>query len=133
MSLYFISHMRGNQNRTHPVFLAMFACAACLSSAFAQDAAAGRALGVVIRIDADARQLSIKNDAGGEVAVSLDAKASFRRVAPGETNLQNATAIAIGDVHPGDRVLARGKAGEAPGTVVANLVVVMAQADIANK
>ncbi|MEQ1886849.1 MAG: hypothetical protein ABL967_17440 [Bryobacteraceae bacterium] len=100
--------------------------------AHAQDTAAGRALGVVTKIDAESRQLTIKNDAGGEVAVSLDAKASFRRVAPGETNLANASTIAIADVHPGDRVLARGKAGDG-GSVAANLIVVMSQADIANK
>jgi len=135
MSLYFIGCMRRIHNHIAPSFVAVAILAACSSMVTpAQDAtAAGRALGVVTKIDADARQLTIKNDAGGEVAVSLDAKVSFRRVAPGETNLQNATTIAIGDVHPGDRVLARGKAGGAPGSVLANLIVVMAQADIANK
>jgi hypothetical protein len=106
---------------------------ACGLPAFAQDANAGRALGVVTKIDADARQLTIRNDQGGEVAVSLDAKAGFRRVAPGETNLANAAQIAISDVHVGDRVLARGKAGEDAKSVVANLVVVMSQGDIASK
>jgi hypothetical protein len=44
------------------------------------------------------------------VVVSLDAKASFRRVAPGETNLRNAEQIALTDIQAGDRVLALGNA-----------------------
>ncbi len=103
----------------------------CFSS-YAQDAA-GRALGVVTKIDADARQLTVKPDQGAEVSVSLDARASFRKVAPGETNLANATNIAITDVHPGDRVLARGKAGDTPNSVTATLIVVMSQSDIQNR
>lgn len=127
--------MRMNTHKNFAMLaLTLYAVTAC-PLAYAQNAAvaAGRALGVVTKIDAEAHQLTIKDDAGGEVAVSIDGKTSFRRVAPGETNLQNATNIALADIHAGDRVLARGKPGDAAGIVVANLIVVMAQSDIANK
>jgi hypothetical protein len=100
---------------------------------FAQEAAAGRALGVVTKVDTDARRITLKSDAGGEVSVALDPRASFRRVAPGETNLSNAQTITLTDIHAGDRVLARGKAGEDQKSVVATLVVVMSKSDIASR
>ena len=97
----------------------------------AQEKQADRALGAVTKIDAAARQITLKTDAGAEVSVALDAKASFRRVAPGETNLTNAASIALSDINTGDRVLARGKPGD--NGLTATLVVVMSQADIASK
>ncbi len=97
----------------------------------AQEKQADRALGAVTKIDADARQITLKTDAGVDVSVALDAKASFRRVAPGETNLTNAASIALTDIKTGDRVLARGKPGD--NGLTATLVVVMSQADIASK
>ena len=98
-----------------------------------KEANAGRILGAVTKIDADTRQLVLKTDAGAEIAVSLDARVTFRRVAPGETSLANAAPITIGDVHVGDRVLARGKAGEDAKSITATQVVVMSQSDIASK
>jgi co-chaperonin GroES (HSP10) len=104
-----------------------------VSALAAQEANAGRALGAVTRIDAGSRQMTIRTDQGAEVQVTMDERATFRRIAPGETNLNNATAIAVTDIHPGDRVLARGKAGDTQGTLAAVQVIVMSQADIANK
>ena len=105
----------------------------CNIPLFSQDATAGRALGVVTKIDADARQLTLKTDAGAEVGVSLDAKATFRRVAPGETSLANAAAIALTDIHAGDRVLARGKNADDQKSIAASIIIVMSQGDIASK
>jgi hypothetical protein len=92
--------------------------------------AGDRALGTVTKLDAAARALTLKTDAGQEVAVTLDPKASFRRVAPGETDLRKAATIELSDVAVGDRVLARGKPAENQG-VTANLIVVMSKGDIA--
>jgi hypothetical protein len=108
-------------------------CALAAAAAWAQDANAGRALGVVTRIDAAARQVVLKTDAGAEVTVALAASASFRRVAPGETDLRNAAVIALTDIGVGDRVLARGKSAADQKSVEANLIVVMSQGDIAKK
>jgi len=95
-------------------------------------AAADRALGVVTQLDATARTMTVKTDAGSEIRVTLDPKARFQRVAPGETDLKNAAPILITDISVGDRVVARGKPGDNQ-TVAANLVVVMSQGDIVKK
>jgi hypothetical protein len=104
----------------------------CASSVWAQTPALDRALGVVTKLDANARTLSVKTDAGAEIGVTLDPKARFQRVAPGETDLKNAAAIQLGDISVGDRVIARGKPGDNQ-TVAATLVVVMSQGDIVKK
>ena len=83
-------------------------------------------IGAVTRIDSG--NLTLKPDAGGEVTITLLPGVSFRRIAPGETNLQKATTIGVTDIHAGDRVLAR---GTAPGQ--AALVVVISQSDITQK
>lgn len=91
-----------------------------------------RAVGTVTKLDATARTMMIKTDAGQEVAVTLAPKTNFRRVAPGETDLLKAASIELTDVNVGDRVLARGKPADNQG-VAANLIVVMSQGDIAKK
>ena len=106
-------------------------CAAMASAiVFGQ---ASSTLGVVTKIDASARQIVLKTDAGAEITVQMQPTASFRRVAPGETDLRNASTIAITDVNSGDRVLARGKTSDDQKSVAATLIVVMSKADIANK
>jgi hypothetical protein len=99
---------------------------------WAQQPASQNTLGVVTNIDAATSQLTLKTDAGQEIKVSMAPNASFRRVAPGETDLRNATNIAVTDIAAGDRVLAVGKIGDDK-SVTARLVVVMSKADIANK
>jgi co-chaperonin GroES (HSP10) len=119
--------------KTRLGFVSYFALLLCSVPVFSQEATAGRALGVVTKIDADARQITLKTDAGAEVAVSLDAKATFRRIAPGETSMANAATIALADIHAGDRVLARGKSAEDQKSIAASIIVVMSQSDIAGK
>lgn len=100
---------------------------------FAQDPTAVRTIyGTVTKIDASARELMVKADAGGEVVVTVTPTASFRRVAPGEKDLRNAATIALTDIGVGDRVMARGKSPEEK-SIAATLIVVMSQADIARK
>ena len=99
---------------------------------FAQEQAAGRALGVVTKIDAAARQITLKTDAG-EVAVAVDAKAKVLRVAPGATNLTNAATIELTDINVGDRLRARGRMGGDQKTLAAMEIVVISQSDIASK
>jgi co-chaperonin GroES (HSP10)/transcription antitermination factor NusG len=96
-------------------------------------APASSVVGVVTKIDVDAHQIVLKTDAGAEIAVAVQPKAGFRKVAPGETDLRNAPTIAMTDVNAGDRVLARGKSSDDKKSMEANLIVVMSKADIANK
>ena len=93
--------------------------------------AAQSSTGTVTKVDAGAHSLSLKTDAGQELNVTLAPTASFRRVAPGATDLSKADTIQFGDVGVGDRVLARGKVDGA--AVTATMIVVMSQSDIAKK
>ena len=102
-------------------------------TALAQDNPAGRALGVVTKVDATQRMITLKTDAGAEVMVMPKPNASFRRVAPGETDLRNSASIELGDVGVGDRVLARGTVSDDQKAIAANQVVVMSQGDLAKK
>lgn len=114
-------------------WLIVFAVVALSGAGVAQTPAIGNTLGVVVKVDADARQIVLKTDAGAEVTVTMTPAASFRRVAPGETDLRNASAIAITDVNAGDRVLARGKSSDDRKSMLAALIIVMSKSDIANK
>jgi Cu/Ag efflux protein CusF len=92
-----------------------------------------RAIGAVTAIDAGAKQIIIKTDAGAEVKVALQDSTTYQRVPPGEKDLKNAAKIALSDLAVGDRVLARGAAGSSAGSLTATSVVVMTQADLAKK
>lgn len=85
--------------------------------------------GVVTKIDADSKQLTLKTDAGAELTVTMAAKVAYRRVAPGEKDVRNGQTITIGDINVGDRALAVGKLDGT--TVTASLIVIMSKADVA--
>lgn len=97
-----------------------------------QGQAVGRALGVVTKMDAAARQIALQT-ATGEVAVTVDAKAKVLRVAPGATNLTNAAAIELTDINVGDRLRARGRMTDGQKSLAALEIVVISQSDIASK
>jgi hypothetical protein len=71
--------------------------------------ASDRVLGEVTTIDPAGKQISLKSDAGRVVTVTVDERTLYRRVPPGETNVEKATPINFAEVAVGDRVLARGK------------------------
>lgn len=91
------------------------------------------AIGEVKVIDAPAKQLILKTDAGSLVTVALSDATVYMRLAPGEKTLTNATKIAMADVGEGDRVWARGKVSEDRKTVPAAALIVMNKVDIAKK
>jgi hypothetical protein len=68
----------------------------------------------------------------GEQSVTFADSAHIVRAVPGQTDLKTATPIAVSDIQVGDRVLARGQAGEG-NAVVASSAIVMKQSDIADK
>lgn len=94
---------------------------------------ANGAIGEIKVIDAAARQLIIKTDAGSLVNVSLSDATVYLRLAPGEKTLTNAAKIAFTDVGEGDRVWARGKVAEDRKSVPATALIVMNKVDIAKK
>jgi hypothetical protein len=87
-------------------------------------------VGTVVDLDRSRGVIRVKNDQGQEVLVGLQPSVSFRRVAPGQSDLKNASTITLGDIAIGDRVLARGNAST---PFAATLIVVMSQSDLANK
>jgi len=91
------------------------------------------AIGEVKGIDAAAKQLTIKTDAGSVLTVSLSEKTVYKRLAPGEQSLAGATDISLSDVSEGDRVWARGNVAEDRKSVPAAMLVVMTKGDIAKK
>ena len=93
--------------------------------------AAQSSSGTVAKVDAAARTLVLKTDAGQEMTVTIQPRANFRRVAPGATDLTKAEPIELGEIKAGDRVLARGKIDNQ--SIEATLIVVMSQGDIAKK
>lgn len=91
------------------------------------------AIGEVKTIDATAKQITIKTDAGSTVSVALSDKTTYKRLAPGETSLTNATDITFTDVAEGDRIMARGTVSEDKKTVPALQIIVMTKGDLAKK
>ncbi len=92
-----------------------------------------RVIGEVKAIDATSKQLIVKTDAGALITATLNDATQYMRVAPGETNLTNATKITFADLAEGDRVMAMGKVSDDKKSVPARAVVVMTKADIAKK
>lgn len=92
-----------------------------------------RVIGEVKAIDATAKQLIVKTDAGALVTATLNDATQFMRVAPGETNLANAAKITFADLAEGDRVMAMGKVADDKKSVPTRAVIVMTKADIAKK
>ena len=90
-------------------------------------------IGEVKAIDATARQLTVKTDAGSVVTAIVSDATTYLRVAPGEKDLTNAAKITFADVAEGDRVMARGKVSDDKKSVPARALIVMTKGDIAKK
>jgi len=91
------------------------------------------AVGEVKTIDATAKQLTIKTDAGSMVSVALSDKTTYKKLAPGEKSLTNATDVTFADIAEGDRVMARGNVAADMKSVPALMIVVMTKGDLAKK
>src|SRR5262252_8352871 len=77
--------------------------------------------------------LLLATDEGKSQNVLLPENVRVVRIAPGETDLKNATTITVQDLQNGDRVLVQGKAADDGKAIVALRVVVMKQSDVAAK
>ena len=113
--------------------ITLFASSAAQAQATDPAITAKHAIGEVTTIDSAAKQLTIKTDAGSMVTVSLSDKTTYKRLAPGEQSLTNATDITFADLSAGDRVWARGNVAEDRKSVPAAMVVVMTKGDLAKK
>ena len=106
---------------------------ALAAAALAQKPQATRAIGEVTAVDAAARKLALKPDAGGSIAVALTDATSCLRVPPGEKDLSKAARITAQEIGVGDRVLVRGAAAADGQTLEAATVIVMTKSDLARK
>ena len=95
--------------------------------------AAKHAIGEVKSIDAAAKQITIQTEAGSTVMVSVSDKTTYKKLAPGEKTLTNATDVTFADVAEGDRIMARGTVSEDRKSVPALQVIVMTKGDITKK
>ncbi len=93
-------------------------------------AATARKLGTVKSITG--KTLVLKPDSGADVNVTLLDGVRIQRVAPGQTDLKNATPMALAEVQVGDRMLVRGKPGDNDSIQALSIVVIKA-ADVTQK
>ena len=94
---------------------------------------AKHAIGEVKTIDAATKQLTIQTDAGSTVTVTISDKTTYKKLAPGEKSLANATDVTFADVAAGDRIMARGTVSEDRKSVPALQVIVMTKGDLTKK
>ena len=95
--------------------------------------AAKHAIGEVKTVDAATKQVTIKTDAGSVVIVSVTEKTTYKKLAPGEKTLTNATDVTFAEVTEGDRIMARGTVSEDKKSVPAVQIIVMTKGDLAKK
>jgi hypothetical protein len=75
--------------------------------------------------------LTLATDDGKAESIALPENVRVVRIAPGATDLKNATPITVEDLQKGDRVLVQGKASDDGKSMIAVRVVVMKQSDVA--
>jgi hypothetical protein len=106
------------------------------TAAIAQDAAAPAAkpvtfLGTVQTLSGNT--LTIKNDAGATMQVTVEENARLLRIEPGQKTLAGASPFSLADLQAGDRVMARGSANADGNSLAATMLVAIKGADIAQK
>ena len=89
-----------------------------------------KAVGTVKSVNGNSVVLT--TDDHSELTLTFADSARIVRAAPGPTDLKSAPAISISEIQVGDRVLARGQAGEG-GAIVASSAIVMKQSDVAER
>jgi hypothetical protein len=89
-----------------------------------------KAIGTVKSVSGNS--VTLNTDSGADQTVTFTDSARIIRLVPGQTDLKAAPTIAISDIQVGDRVFARGQAGDG-NAVVAVSASVMKQSDIAEK
>jgi Domain of unknown function (DUF5666) len=109
--------------------------AVCLNPAAQAQAPAAppsaRQIGTVKAISGSA--ITVANDAGQQVTVTLGDTTKVVQLPPGSTDLKTATPATAADISVGDRILATGKPGDTADQFSASRVVLMKSGDIAQK
>ena len=77
--------------------------------------------------------ITLMQDKGGPVTVSLAPGVRVSQLAPGSKDLKSAQPATPADIQPGDRVLAMGPAGTDTSTLTANRIILMKSSAIAER
>src|SRR2546422_7836697 len=91
------------------VFVAVIAC--ILPAQIFSQTPAARAIGTVRSVTGNSVVITLDN--GTETTVTFADTARIVRATPGQTDLKTATPISVSDIQVGDRLSARGQAGDA--------------------
>jgi hypothetical protein len=97
----------------------------------AQSAAAKQVVGAVKSVRGNT--LTLTPDTGPDVDVKVQNSIRIVRVAPGQTDLKNATAIQLPEIQVGDRILVRGTPSTDGQSLVASSVIAMKRSDVEAK
>ena len=97
----------------------------------AQSASSAKPVGTIKSISGNT--ITLTTDAGTDVTVLVQDTTKLVRIAPGQTDLKDATPIQLPDVQAGDRILVRGKLADDGNSVLAASIVAIKKADIAEK
>ncbi len=112
--------------------MCLFAWVLTISALGQSQPAANRVLGDVVKNDLSTHEITLKT-ASGEVVASLPSNTEFLQVEPGANNLANAKSVAVNDIAPGDRVLARGTVSPDGKSIAARQIIVMKSSSISQK
>src|SRR5919107_116138 len=121
------------------VLAAALLALAPLPSAFGRTAPAAfqggnNVLGDVVAVDASARQIFVKTDAGAVVIVSVSDATRVLKNPPGETKTDKAVPYTLAEIVAGDRVLALGRLSEDGKTLAGpRIVIVNTKAELTAK
>src|ERR1700730_3280645 len=97
----------------------------------AQSASIAKPVGTIKSISGNT--ITLTTDAGNDVTVLVQDTTKLLRIAPGQTDLKDATPLQLPDVQPGDRILVRGKFTDDGKSVLATSLVAMKKEDISQK
>ncbi len=97
----------------------------------AQQPTVARQVGVIKNINGNS--ITLTTDQGADIIVQVASNAAMVRVAPGQTDLKNATPIQLSDLHVGDRILVRGQPSSDGKSFVAVGVISMSRSDVEAK
>jgi hypothetical protein len=92
-----------------------------------------RPVGTITAIDTAAKKLTLKTDAGPEMAVILSDATAYLRIPLGEKSLSKAEKIEFTALSTGDRIIASGAIATDQASVKATRVIVMSKDDLAKK
>jgi hypothetical protein len=103
------------------------------SAGLAKERSVYQVVGEVMSIEKAPGRVNIKTGANELLAISLDENTVYKRVPPGETNLNKAVTVTLAEIGVGDQVYARGVMSDTGERLAVRQLVIMSKVDILNK